>query len=149
MYFIISIMVIVVDQICKLYVKNFLSRYSQISVLNGLLKIVYLENTGAAFGILKNSRYIFIISTLVIVAGLLYVIYKKNVTGKIFKTGAALIVGGGLSNLIDRVFLGYVVDYIKLSFFAPVCNIADYCITAGTVLLVIYILKYSEKGKNN
>ena len=55
-----------------------------------------------------------------------------------------MIIGGGIGNLIDRVFLGYVIDYIQLSFFPPVCNFADYCITAGTILFVIYIFFVSD-----
>lgn len=61
-----------------------------------------------------------------------------------FAASIALIVGGGIGNLIDRIFLGYVVDYLQLSFFPPVCNFADYCVVAGTALLMVYILFFSD-----
>ena len=59
----------------------------------------------------------------------------------------AYIIGGGIGNLIDRIFLGYVIDYLQLSFFSPVCNFSDYAITVGTVLLVIYLLFFSDSSK--
>ena len=71
---------------------------------------------------------------------LTYHFYK----GKFFYVCAALIIGGGIGNLIDRIFFGYVIDYLSLSFFPPVCNFADYCITAGTIMLVIYLLFFSD-----
>lgn len=144
MYWLISILTLIIDQICKMCAKNFISGKSDIEVYNGMMKFVYLENTGAAFGILKNSRYIFIISTLIIILGLSYILCNKKIKNKLFRVGAALIIGGGVSNLVDRLLLGYVIDYIKLSFFAPVCNLADYFITVGSVLLIIYILKYGD-----
>ena len=66
---------------------------------------------------------------------------------KFFYICSALIVGGGIGNLIDRIFYGYVIDYLSLSFFPPVCNFADYCITAGTVMLIIYVMFFAESKK--
>ena len=66
---------------------------------------------------------------------------------KIIKTKTpkkVAIIGGGIGNLIDRIFYGYVIDYLSLSFFPPVCNFADYCITVGAVLLVLYIIFFSD-----
>ena len=60
-----------------------------------------------------------------------------------------LIIGGGLGNLFERVFLGYVTDYLSLSFFPPICNFADYCITAGTVCLIVYLLFFSDFLKSD
>ena len=72
---------------------------------------------------------------------------KNYKNSKLFSVSAALIIGGGLGNLIDRIFVGYVVDYLALTFFPPVCNFADYAITAGTVLLIIYLIFYADKDK--
>ena len=60
----------------------------------------------------------------------------------------AVIIGGGIGNLIDRIFYGFVVDYISVSFFPPVCNFADYCITVGTLLLIVYVLFFSNVMKS-
>ena len=78
----------------------------------------------------------------------IYLIKYKNLNDKMFLTAAALIISGGLGNLIDRLFLGYVVDYIKLSFFSPICNFADYCITFGTIILIIYVVFFYKDIKN-
>ena len=61
-----------------------------------------------------------------------------------FTASAILLIGGGIGNLIDRIFLGYVIDYLSISFFPPVCNFADYCITVGTGLLLIYMIFISD-----
>ena len=71
---------------------------------------------------------------------------RPQYKNKLFFAATACVVGGGIGNLIDRVFNGYVVDFLALSFFPPVCNIADYFITAGTVMLMVYIVFYY--GKN-
>ncbi|MDR0914052.1 MAG: signal peptidase II, partial [Oscillospiraceae bacterium] len=108
------------------------------------LSFVYVENEGAALGILKNQRWIFIIVTSILLAIIIWVMATGKIKSRLFYAAALLIVGGGIGNLIDRIYLGYVIDYIQLSFFPPVCNFADYCVTAGTIILVIYILFYSN-----
>jgi signal peptidase II len=79
--------------------------------------------------------------------------FKKRPKSKLFYITAALIIGGGIGNLIDRVAYGYVVDYLSLTFFRPVCNFADYCIVIGVILLAVYLLfladREEKKGKQN
>ena len=116
-----------IDQLLKLLVVNTIKIGGPVTVLDPLLRFVYVENKGAAFGMLENQRWIFITLTAVVMV---------------------VFIGGGIGNLIDRIFLGYVVDYIQLSFFPPVCNFADYCITFGTVLLVVYLFFVSDFFKN-
>ena len=77
------------------------------------------------------------------------IMFVKHPKGKMFYISAGLIIGGGIGNLIDRVFYGYVIDYISLSFFSPVCNFADYAITIGTILLIIYVLFFSNAFDNS
>ena len=83
---------------------------------------------------------------------MIFIMIRKNINSKLFNVAAILIIGGGIGNLIDRIFYGYVVDYLSISFFPPVCNFADYCITIGAVLMVIYLLFFSDfikKDKKN
>ena len=108
-----------------------------------------------AFGIGSEAfRWIFIFITLVVCAILVYLMFKKDFNHKLYFMAVSCIVSGGIGNLIDRLFNGYVVDFLALSFFPPICNFADYCITAGTIMLVVYILFYfntkpqSKKTKN-
>lgn len=145
----ISALIIVLDQIFKFCIVNNLRPNGNLTVIKNLLSFKYLENDGAAFGMLSNQRWIFILITLLIISLFIYIIFTKQINSKLFYFSAAFIIGGGVSNLIDRVFLGYVIDYIQLSFFPPVCNFADYCITIGTILLLIWITFFYGKSDKN
>ena len=96
----------------------------------------------------KDNRWVFIVVTSVVILAFVFLLLKYGKTSKLFSIASMLIIGGGIGNLIDRIYLGYVVDYLSLSFFPPVCNFADYCISGGTVLLVIYLLFFSEMDKD-
>ena len=148
-----SLLIAAADYVIKLLVINNLKPVGSVEVIPGLFSLKYVENKGAAFGILSNARWIFIVFTIVIIIALIIVIAKKKINSKLFNISAILIIGGGIGNLIDRIFYGYVVDYLSISFFPPVCNFADYCITIGAVLMVIYLLFFSsflnKKGKLN
>ena len=148
----ISVTIAILDQVFKYLVINHLKPIENITVINKLLYFTYLENRGAAFGILSNQRWFFILTTVLVIILLVYLVFTKKFESKMFNISAALIIGGGIGNLIDRILLGYVIDYIQLSFFPPVCNFADYCITAGTIILIIWGLFYYDKNelkKNN
>lgn len=141
---IIAVLIVVADQLLKLLVVNTIKTGGSVEILGGLVNFQYVENRGMAFGMLQDCRWLFIIFTLIIVVGLLIYMFKTKPTNKLLLTSLTMIIGGGIGNLIDRIFIGYVVDYIQLSFFSPVCNFADYCITIGTALLVVYILFFSQ-----
>lgn len=146
-------LVAIVDQLLKYLVVNFLDKTSPTVIIPNLLNLTYVENRGAAFGMLADARWIFITFTVLITIFLIYILFKKKIDSKLFLASVTLIIGGGIGNLIDRIFLGYVVDYLSISFFPPVCNFADYCITIGAIFLVIYIVFVSdfckkEKSKN-
>lgn len=137
---IIAVLLVAVDQITKLYAINVIKPQGTVTLIDNLYYMTYLENRGAAFGMLQNRRIVFIVVTLVIFAVFGYVLCKYKIEGKLFFTAIVLIFGGGVGNLIDRVFRGYVVDFLQFSFFSPVCNLADYFITVGAVLLIISVL---------
>lgn len=136
--------IVLTDQLIKVLVVYALKPVGTVTAIPHLLDLVYVENRGAAFGMMENMRWFFIIATSIVMLIFIYILVTKKVKSKLFITSAVLIIGGGVGNLIDRIVLGYVVDYLKLSFFPPVCNFADYCITIGTALLVIYILFFSD-----
>lgn len=143
----IAILIAVLDQIIKYFVVLYLQPVESVTAIPHLLNLVYVENKGVAFGMFSDMRMFFIIVTSVVIVLFLALLFKYRNKSKLFSLAAALIAGGGLGNLIDRVFHGYVVDYLQLSFFSPVCNFADYCITIGTVLLIIYLLFFSDFEK--
>ncbi len=136
----ISAVLAVIDQIIKYFVLRDLAPVGSVSVIDNVLSLVYVENRGIAFGMFQNMTWLFSVFTVVLIGVFLYLIIRKKLTGKLFYLSSMLIIGGGVGNLIDRMFRGYVVDYLALSFFPPVCNFADYCVTIGAVLFAVVIL---------
>ncbi|WP_411655704.1 signal peptidase II [Anaeromassilibacillus sp. SJQ-1] len=140
-----AVVAALVDQLIKRLVVVQLKPVGSMTAIPGLLDFTYLENRGAAFGMLQDQRWFFIVTTgfitILLIAGLF--VYKKHSACSI--AASILIIGGGIGNLIDRIFLGYVVDYIHVSFFPPIFNFADCCVTVGTVLLMIHILFFLER----
>ena len=141
---IVGAVLVIIDQIIKYFVSAYLQPVGSVSVIDNLFSLTYVENKGVAFGMFSDMRWVFVALTSVLLAIIIFYMFKKRPKGKFFYICAALIIGGGIGNLIDRIFYGYVIDYLSLSFFPPVCNFADYCITAGTIMLVIYLLFFSD-----
>lgn len=141
---IVGAVLVIIDQIIKYFVSAYLQPVGSVSIIDNLFSLKYVENKGVAFGMFSDMRWVFVALTSVLLAIIIFYMFKKRPTGKFFYICAALIIGGGIGNLIDRIFYGYVIDYLSLSFFPPVCNFADYCITAGTIMLVIYLLFFSD-----
>lgn len=143
-----SLLVAALDYLIKILVMNNLKPVGSLTVIPGLFSLTYVENRGAAFGMLSNARWVFILFTILVIIALIYVVIKKRIESKLFNAAVILIIGGGIGNLIDRIFYGYVVDYLSVSFFPPVCNFADYCVTVGAALMVIYLLFFSDMFEN-
>ncbi len=144
---VISALIVAVDQIFKYFIYENLRPVGSVTVIDNLFSLVYSENRGAAFGIFQNATLVFTIITVILIGVFLYLLISKKFTGKLFTTAVILIIGGGIGNLIDRIFRGFVIDYLSLSFFPPICNFADYCITIGAVLFVLCILFQPDKKK--
>ena len=143
----IGIVLAVIEQVIKYLVVANIDENQVVQVITNVLNFTHIHNEGVAFGMFDGMRWIFVALTLVLLVAIIGIMFKKRPNGKMFYVSVALIVGGGIGNLIDRVFFGYVIDYISLSFFPPICNFADYCITFGTALLMIYILFFSDYFK--
>jgi signal peptidase II len=146
---VIGALLVIADQVIKYFVSLYLQPVGSVSVIDNIFSLTYVENRGVAFGMFANMRWIFVVLTILVIIAIIFLMFKKRPDSKLFYTSAALIIGGGIGNLIDRVLYGYVIDYLSLSFFPPVCNFADYCITIGTILLVIYVLFFSSSTKDN
>ena len=137
-------LLVIVDQVIKYFISVYLQPVGAVSVIDNLFSLTYVENRGVAFGMFSDMRWIFVALTSALLVAIIIVMFKKRPKGKFFYICAGLIIGGGIGNLIDRIFYGYVIDYLSVSFFPPVCNFADYCITAGTIMLIIYVLFFSD-----
>lgn len=130
-----------VDQAAKFFVKSNIPEFFKVDTIIPFFKITHLKNSGAALGILNSSRWILTAITAAFIIYFLYLIIIKKIKNKLFMLSAAFIVGGGISNLADRILYGYVIDYLLVSFFPPICNLADYFISVGVFLFGVYILK--------
>ena len=145
-YEIIIIALICIDQFSKYLALNYLKLEGSIPVIQNIFHLTYVENRGAAFGMFQNNQIVFIIVAVVASIVGLYYIYKKklNLLGNI---SIVLIISGAIGNLIDRVRLGFVVDYFDFRFIWDyVFNVADVFVVVGTILLCIYIIVF-EKDK--
>ena len=142
---IIAAAVVAIDQIIKISVVNNIKPAGTVDVIPGVFKLSYVENRGVAFGMFQDNRWIFVVLTSLMIIAIILYMFIKRPQGKLFYVLAGLIIGGGIGNLIDRILYGYVIDYLSLSFFPPVCNFADYCITAGAVMFVAVLLFQSGK----
>ena len=133
--------VIFLDQLTQYLALMFLRSLDTVPLWEDVLHLTYVENPGAAFGMMKDQRWIFMtVSTVAIVALLVYLLWKKP-QSKVECLAVAFIIGGGIGNMIDRVALGYVVDMIdfRLIDFA-VFNVADSFVCVGAGLLVLWLL---------
>jgi len=149
--YLISILILVIfDQVTKLLVVNNLSSGSDINIINNFLKFSYVENTGAAFGILNNN-IIFLIGVSLLL--IFYIIREiKNNENKLYVFSMSIILSGALGNLIDRIFRGYVVDFISFTIFdveMPLFNIADMLITFGVIILLFLIIRGEVNDKKS
>ena len=143
-YGLIFIVSLAIDQITKYIAVSTLQGNPSIHVIGDFLRFTYVENRGAAFGILQNQRTFFIISTVVLVVFILaMIVFNKKITN-FTRISLVLILSGAIGNFIDRLRLGYVIDFIDVRFGSfydfPVFNIADSCIVIGTALLIILVL---------
>lgn len=141
---------IVFDQLTKLLAVEFLKGKPSVNIIGSFLRLSYVENTGMAFGMMKNSRWIFMsVSCIAIAAMLVYLVIAKN-QPKLYTVAISIIASGGIGNMIDRIALGYVIDFVDVKYFA-VFNGADslVCIGAGLLILalVLDIIKESRKLK--
>jgi signal peptidase II len=132
------------DQLVKLWTVNELARMpgGEIQLWPGVFHLTYVQNRGAAFGMLQNQLWLFALATVVLVGGLIYVLWRMRRSGPaLLRVSLVLIIAGGIGNFIDRLARGFVVDmfYVKLIDFA-VFNVADMCVVIGVALMCFYIL---------
>lgn len=136
-----SAIIVVIDQILKYLAVINLKDVITVPLIENVLHLTYIENRGAAFSMLEGNRWLltFFTSALLLVGA--YILVSKKLTHPFAVWTIAAVMGGGAGNLIDRIFRGYVVDYIdvRLINFA-VFNFADCCIVIGTILFAVYIL---------
>ena len=134
-----GIIIVFLDQITKYTLMG-----KNLTIIPNILNFTYTENTGVAFGIGANNIFLIIIVN-IIVLGVIIDCIRKNQTDFKILIPLVLIFSGGVGNLIDRIFRGYVIDFIDINLFNfPNFNIADICITIGIIFLIIIILNLTK-----
>jgi len=170
---IVTALVVLLDQISKIIVVSTIPEGHLIEVIRGVFNLTYIENKGAAFGMLSNHRWVFMVISILAIAGILFYLWKEKPKSYWIKAPLAAILGGGIGNMIDRTFRPGVVDFIDADFVQypvvsfeggfsvhledfPIFNIADCFITVGCVTLIVYLLfvelpreAKAEKEKKN
>ncbi len=147
---IIVVSVVLLDILTKyLTVQLLLPLGHDVVFIPHVIDFSYVENRGAAFGMFADSRWVFMLLSVVLMFALVMFMKFSKINHPLFLISVAMILGGGAGNMIDRVFLGYVVDFIKTTFIDfPVFNIADCAVVIGTCLLAVYIV-FFDKNMNN
>jgi signal peptidase II len=149
-------LVVALDQATKVAVDRILQLHESRSVLAGVVQLTYVRNRGAAFGVFSDSQlpyqsWLFAaVSVLALVAIAVYG-WKLPASSQLPRLALALIIGGALGNLCDRVRLGYVIDFLDVywgRYHWPAFNVADSAITAGVALLVIDMLRQPNAAPN-
>lgn len=149
-----SILVIfgALDRLTKLYAVKRLKDHPNLAVIPGKIEFHYLENRGAAFGLLKGEEAFFIFVSIVIFLSIVYVLYKVPAKRKYYPVVIFLsfIATGAVENMFDRVIYHYVIDFIFISLVRfPIFNIADLYVSFSSFILILLLLfKYREEDLN-
>ncbi len=151
-FLIACIVLIAIDQLTKLVVLNCLKPVENVDIIKGFFSLTYVENRGAAFGMLEGGKWIFLAITaaVVVLAAVYYIKMQKTKENLWLRVAMAMIVSGAVGNAIDRLFRGFVVDFLNFWLFGwdfPVFNFADILVVLGTILLAGGIIIFDGKEK--
>ncbi|GIQ67938.1 lipoprotein signal peptidase [Xylanibacillus composti] len=157
---IIAAFIFAIDQLTKWIIKETMVIGERISVIGDFFSLTSHRNRGAAFGILQDQRWFFLIATVIIVAGVIWYMLKSVSQGKrLLPIALSLVLGGALGNFIDRLLAGEVVDFFQFRFMFdllgkavdytyPIFNVADAAIVVGVALIFVdAILEWRNEGK--
>ncbi len=143
---IIAVFAVIADQISKYFVVETIELYETVPFINGFMSFYHTRNTGAAFSMFSDSRWVFMVMSfvsMIVIAWLLVKEYKRH---KLMTISLAMVLGGGIGNMIDRIRLGYVVDFFKTDFMRfAIFNVADCFVSVGAVLLAVYVIFFEAK----
>lgn len=143
-----ALLIIVVDQSIKRYMVHLLRSQDPVQIVGELLQLTLVTNTGVAFGLFQGFSQVLSVLSAVLMLVVLFYLIKTLGRSLIITFALSLVLGGALGNLIDRVRLGYVVDFIKLPYW-PAFNVADSCIVVGVCVLVLHMLWEDRRQRSS
>lgn len=143
---IIAVVAVILDQVTKYFVVQGIELYETKPFIPGVMSLYHTRNTGAAFSMLSEHRWVFMVFSVISMGMIIYILVKEYKRHILMNISLGMILGGGIGNMIDRIRLEYVVDFFHTDFvdFA-IFNVADCFITVGAVLLAVYLLFFESK----
>ena len=139
-YPIIVALIIVADQVTKVMIRSNLALNERISVVGDWMNITYIRNEGAAFSMFSGNVFVTVVLTCVLlIACMVFIVHEIKANDKVMAVCLTCVLGGGLSNMFDRLYFGYVTDMISCGNFA-IFNVADMFVTCGCIIAIIYVL---------
>ncbi|MEF9989396.1 MAG: signal peptidase II [Christensenellaceae bacterium] len=153
-YALIIAAIVIFDQIVKYFSVTVLAAMPGATApfIPGFMNLTYAENTGAAFGSFGNATWLLAIVSGVMAVVIIYLLfkYKKQFNSKLFNLSMCFIAGGAIGNLIDRLFVGHVVDMLEFDFVRfAIFNVADCFVTFGAIMLGVFVIWFWEKNKKD
>ena len=139
-----STAVVLLDQATKYWIQSRMAYGESAPVIPNIFHITYILNPGAAFGILENKIWFFVLVAVLLIGGVAYIYPRLPADRPLLKLGAGLLTGGAVGNLIDRIRLGQVVDFFDFRIW-PIFNVADICIVCGVACLAYYLLMIPDE----
>ena len=145
------------DQISKYLIVLNLDLHESIKIIPGVFNFTYIRNEGAAFGSMSDSRWLFMVMSVVMIVGILVFMFWKKPKSKLLLSALTLIVAGGIGNMIDRIRLGYVIDFLDFCAFPNLWkwtfNVADSFVVVGAGIIILWMIldaikEYKEERAN-
>ena len=143
---VIAVLAIIADQVTKYIVVANIEYKGSVPFIPGFMSFFHTRNTGAAFSMFSDQRWVYMVFSFISMALIIYMLIREYKRHKLLNIALAMVLGGGIGNMIDRIRLGYVVDFFKTEFMDfAVFNVADCFITVGAVLLGVYVIIFEPK----
>ena len=148
-YLLIAAIIIALDQFTKHLIRDLPLTYTH-DVIGSFLRIVHVENKGAAFGMFSGDmKFLLIVPAIVIAIAVFYIVMQeeRGPRDRLIKIAFVLIASGGIGNMIDRILFSQVTDMISFSIFPPVFNVADIAVTCGCFIMLVSLIAGDRKGE--
>lgn len=150
-YYVIALLVLGLDQLTKWWIVKNMHYGQSITVVENFFYITSHRNRGAAFGILQNQMWFFVIITIAVIIAVVYYMQKHAKNQPLLRLALGLVLGGAIGNFLDRIFRKEVVDFLDVKFSSynyPIFNVADSALVVGVILIFIQTLLESKKKEN-
>ena len=150
LYFCLAALLVAADQLIKWWARSVLASAGSMVVIEGVLRLTYVENRGAAFGIFQGQRWPLIVVTGLVLSGAAWLLTSGRLRCMAERLCVTFILSGGTGNFIDRLARGFVVDYIDINdlFSYPMFNLADCCVVVGALLMLVWTV-WSESKRSS